>query len=59
MPAGEHHAKKTHCPQGHEYDEANTYRWRTSRYCRTCMSEHNKRAKARQRARARGYVTPA
>jgi len=32
-----HQRKKTHCPQGHPYDEKNT-RWspRGSRYCRTC-----------------------
>ena len=33
-----HNQRKTHCPQGHEYSEANTYRWRTSRICRTCTS---------------------
>ncbi len=31
---------RTHCPQGHPYDEANTYTWSrrgcTSRMCRTC-----------------------
>jgi hypothetical protein len=27
---------KTHCPQGHPYDEANTYHYRGMRYCRTC-----------------------
>jgi hypothetical protein len=27
---------KTHCPQGHLYDEANTYRRRGRRECRTC-----------------------
>jgi hypothetical protein len=33
-------AGKTHCPQGHEYTEANTYaRQRGSRDCRTCMRE--------------------
>lgn len=31
-------AAKTHCPQGHPYDETNTYRspGRSARYCRTC-----------------------
>ena len=28
--------KKTHCPQGHEYTEANTYSYATGRRCRTC-----------------------
>jgi HNH endonuclease len=27
---------KTHCPQGHPYDEANTYIYRGCRYCREC-----------------------
>lgn len=26
----------THCPKGHPYDEANTYRYRGMRYCRAC-----------------------
>ena len=30
-------ANKTHCPQGHEYSEENTYRWRTYRQCRACQ----------------------
>lgn len=33
-------AAKTHCPKGHAYDAANTYRWPgakgSSRQCRTC-----------------------
>jgi hypothetical protein len=39
---------KTHCPQGHPYDEANTY-WNvkgTSRSCRTCERERNRRRRA-------------
>jgi len=39
--AGATNAVKTHCPQGHEYTEANTYRWSNaptvSRQCRTCL----------------------
>jgi len=27
---------KAHCPRGHAYDAANTYRWRRKRYCRAC-----------------------
>lgn len=30
--------RKTHCPQGHEYTEQNTRRWRSSRICRTCTN---------------------
>lgn len=29
-------ARKTHCPQGHLYDEENTKRYKGRRYCRTC-----------------------
>jgi len=29
-------AVKTHCPQGHPYDEANTYYYREQRHCREC-----------------------
>ena len=32
-------AAKTHCPQGHEYNEDNTYRYGNGRYCRTCRRE--------------------
>lgn len=30
------HGKETRCPQGHPYDEANTYRRGGRRYCRAC-----------------------
>ena len=37
---------KTHCPQGHEYTEDNTYIHKnhktTRRMCRTCMKQHVK-----------------
>lgn len=36
---------KTHCPQGHEYDEANTYRYKGRRFCRSC---HRHRERARR-----------
>jgi len=29
-------ARKTHCPNGHEYD----YRWGSKRYCLTCRAEY-------------------
>lgn len=45
--------KKTHCPRGHEYSQANTY---TSpdrrRYCRTCMRIWDQKHKAKKRALA-------
>jgi hypothetical protein len=30
------------CPQGHPYDDVNTYRWRGARLCRTCRTRRNK-----------------
>ncbi len=35
-----HNAAKTHCPNGHLYDEANTARRYGARYCRTCTNSH-------------------
>ena len=41
----------THCPQGHEYSEANTYLWRGFRHCRACRAARNKeRAKNKRKA---------
>jgi hypothetical protein len=34
-------ARKTHCPQGHPYDEANTYWYRRMRYCIACKRARN------------------
>jgi hypothetical protein len=38
-----------HCPQGHQYDEANTYHYKGRRYCRACLraraSEREKKTK--------------
>ena len=36
------HARKNHCPQGHPYNEENTQIYNGTRYCRTCIREHNK-----------------
>jgi len=41
-------SRKTRCPQGHPYDEANTYRHRGERHCRTCAREANRRWTARK-----------
>ena len=42
-------AARTHCPQGHPYDEANTYRWRSVRACRVCRAAADARRKTRRR----------
>lgn len=31
--------KKTHCPQGHPYDEVNTHVYKGRRYCKNCRLE--------------------
>lgn len=43
-PANSYGARKTQCPKGHPYDEANTARYNGHRYCRTCLRD---RANAR------------
>lgn len=42
---------KTHCPQGHPYDESNTLRVGRTRRCRICRTDSLRRAKARYRAK--------
>lgn len=39
---------KTHCPQGHAYDEANTYRHGGKRHCRACSRDAQKRYRLRK-----------
>jgi hypothetical protein len=36
-------ARKTHCPQGHAYDEANTRWYHNQRNCRACDREKHQR----------------
>ena len=43
-------AAKTHCPQGHPYDEANTYRTPRGRVCRACAREQQRRYRERKAA---------
>jgi hypothetical protein len=48
--ADNHNREKTHCPQGHPFDEINTYRYPDGRrQCHTCRREHRRRWKAKQR----------
>lgn len=46
-------ARKTHCPQGHAYDETNTY-WikRGGRACRTCTNDRKRARRAALRSAA-------
>lgn len=49
--SGQFQAAKTHCPQGHPYDEANTYVAPSgSRCCRICKRAALLRSKARRRS---------
>jgi hypothetical protein len=46
-------ARKTRCPQGHEYTPENTYiQPGGGRICRTCLREYGRRWKARKRMEA-------
>lgn len=49
------HAARTHCPQGHPYDEENTYRWHGGRQCKVCRRKavrdsYRRRIDRRERA---------
>jgi len=42
---------KTHCPEGHPYDDANTIRrYDGGRECRTCVNAYHRRLRTRQAA---------
>lgn len=41
-------ARKTHCPKGHPYDEANTYYFGRNRQCRACRREFGRRRRSRE-----------
>lgn len=44
---GKHHwANRTHCPQGHPYDESNTYITPHGRWCRECNNARGRRRRA-------------
>lgn len=46
-------SKKTHCPQGHEYTEENTYRSKRGRHCRACN-----KGRQQKRKDSRARTTP-
>lgn len=46
---GRNNSTKTHCPQGHPYNEANTYVISTGgRGCRPCRTHHSRTYRARR-----------
>lgn len=42
-------AAKTNCPAGHPYSEANTFRRRGRRECRTCIRERTRKQREKRR----------
>jgi len=42
---------KTHCPQGHPYDEANTYTHGGKRFCRKCSNASCRRWRSKEKER--------
>jgi hypothetical protein len=49
----EYWSKRTHCPQGHAYDEANTWiNPRGARVCRACLASKARQRRARMRGAA-------
>lgn len=58
-PGDSRRQPKTHCPQGHEYTEENTYvTKRGSKTCRTCRRDSNKRYEKKRGPREREPHTP-
>ena len=46
------YAKRTHCPQGHEYSAENTNICKNNRHCRICDNQRHKEAyRAKKKAR--------
>lgn len=45
------HAARTHCPQGHPYDDLNTRLYQGRRYCRECLRQRNASGVYRKKAR--------
>lgn len=46
--------EKTHCPQGHPYDEANTYTYQGRRSCRICAKARAAVYEVKRKERRRG-----
>lgn len=45
------HARRTHCPQGHAYDERNTWREKDGRRrCRACLADRARHRRAKEQA---------
>jgi hypothetical protein len=54
------HARKTHCPQGHAYDERNTHVDKNGmRHCRTCDADRHRARREERRIALPGLPTRA
>lgn len=49
-------ASRTHCVAGHEFTIANTYIWRTKRFCLACNTRRNAAYHSRKRIARRGQL---
>jgi hypothetical protein len=49
-------ARRTHCPQGHEYSPENTKVYRNSRFCRTCARKYQRDLRQRRKQELEGRV---
>lgn len=50
--AAEWRANRTHCRNGHEYNETNTHTWRGKRMCRPCLAGQKRRNYQRKKERS-------
>lgn len=44
--------RKTHCDEGHEFTDANTYMWKDERHCRICRAAAAREFRRRKRERS-------
>lgn len=51
---GRTNSRRTHCPQGHEYNEENTHWYGGRRYCKPCNRVQAREGHKRRRASAKG-----
>lgn len=49
-----YNARKTECPNGHGYNEENTYTHQGGRHCVVCVRERNRQHRAKKRANKQG-----
>ena len=54
--SGQHWAAKTHCPQGHPYDEVNTHTYDGKRVCKQCTYDRSTAHRLKDPEKAREAV---